>query len=58
MLERSLRQSLAMSHNDPSIFFTRPIAALLMAVALVSLLMPIVQSGMKRRKNEGEAAVA
>jgi putative tricarboxylic transport membrane protein len=49
MLERSLRQSLAMSQNDPSIFFTRPISAVLMVVGILSLLAPVFQSLWTRR---------
>ncbi|MHB0871498.1 MAG: tripartite tricarboxylate transporter permease [Chloroflexota bacterium] len=50
ILERSLRQSLAMSQNDPSIFFTRPISAALLAIALLSLTMPAVRAMWDRRK--------
>jgi len=37
MLERSLRQSLILSHGSPAIFFSRPVslAFLLLAIALV-----------------------
>ncbi|HEX9016943.1 MAG TPA: tripartite tricarboxylate transporter permease [Chloroflexota bacterium] len=55
MLERSLRQSLAMSRNDPSIFFTRPISAVLLTIALVSLLMPVFQGFRKLRAGEEPA---
>jgi len=37
MLEQSLTQSLIMSHGDPSVFFTRPIAALFMVLTVVSV---------------------
>src|SRR5688500_13462533 len=37
MLEQSLTQSLIMAHGDPTIFFTRPIAALFMALTAVSV---------------------
>lgn len=43
MVERSLRQSLTISHGDISIFFTRPIAAVLTTFALLSLLTPLVR---------------
>jgi len=40
MVERSLRQSLTISHGDLSIFFTRPISAVLTICALLSLFAP------------------
>ncbi len=49
LVERSLRQSLAISQNDPSIFFTRPISAVMIVIAILSLLLPIIQAGWKRR---------
>jgi putative tricarboxylic transport membrane protein len=41
-LEMSLRQALTLSHGSMGIFFTRPIAATLMIVALVSLFSPLL----------------
>ena len=41
-LEVSLRQSLKMSQGDVTIFFTRPIAATLMAVVIVIVLWPLL----------------
>ncbi len=38
--EQQLRRALAISQGDPTVFLTRPIAAALMAVALVILLGP------------------
>lgn len=35
MLETSLKQSLAISHGDPTVFFTRPIALVFMAIGIV-----------------------
>lgn len=49
-LERSLRQSLAMSQNDPSIFFTRPISAVMLFIAIASLAAPVIQSISDRRR--------
>jgi putative tricarboxylic transport membrane protein len=43
LLERSLRQSLTISHGDLSIFVTRPISAVLIALALLSLFAPAVR---------------
>jgi putative tricarboxylic transport membrane protein len=50
MVERSLRQSLTISHGDVSIFFTRPISAVLTIVALVSLFAPLLRGVMDWRK--------
>jgi putative tricarboxylic transport membrane protein len=44
LVERSLRQSLTISHGDLSIFVTRPISAALIAVALLSLFTPLARS--------------
>jgi TctA family transporter len=41
-----------MSHNDPSIFFTRPISAVLLVVAFISLALPVFQSFRKVRAGE------
>lgn len=37
LMERGLRQSLEMSQGDPSIFFTRPLSATLLAIALLMI---------------------
>lgn len=44
LLERSLRQSLAMSQNDPTIFFTRPTSGILLVIGLMSLAAPAFRS--------------
>jgi len=43
MVEMSLRQSLTISHGSLAIFFTRPIAAVLTLVALLSLCAPLLR---------------
>jgi putative tricarboxylic transport membrane protein len=43
LVEMSLRQSLTISHGSISIFFTRPISAVLTAVALISLFSPLLR---------------
>jgi putative tricarboxylic transport membrane protein len=40
MFENALRQSLTLSHGSPAIFVTRPISALLLALALVAVTAP------------------
>jgi putative tricarboxylic transport membrane protein len=50
MFERTLRQSLTMSHGDVTIFFTRPISAVLVSIALISLFAPLLRGVMDWRK--------
>jgi putative tricarboxylic transport membrane protein len=44
LVERALRQSLTMSHGNLSIFATRPIAAVLLSVAFISLAVPLIRA--------------
>ena len=44
LVERSLRQSLTISHGDISIFFTRPISGVLTIAALLSLFAPLFRA--------------
>ena len=41
LFENSLRQSLTLSHGSFAIFVTRPIAAVLLALALIAVTAPI-----------------
>ncbi|MEI8189851.1 MAG: tripartite tricarboxylate transporter permease [candidate division NC10 bacterium] len=50
MVERTLRQSLTISHGNVSIFFTRPISAVLVVIALASLFAPLLRGVMDWRK--------
>ena len=50
MVERSLRQSLTISHGDATIFLRRPISAVLVAVAMISLFAPLLRGVMEWRK--------
>jgi putative tricarboxylic transport membrane protein len=52
LLENALRQSLLMSHGSFSIFFTRPISLILMAVAILLLILPLIPGFEKRPKGE------
>ncbi|MBI4572017.1 MAG: tripartite tricarboxylate transporter permease [candidate division NC10 bacterium] len=56
LLERSLRQSLTISHGDLSIFFTRPIAAVLTIGALVSLFSPVFRAVWESTRTPGKEA--
>jgi len=50
LVERSLRQSLTISHGDLSIFFTRPISAVLTICALLSLCVPLARALWRSRR--------
>jgi putative tricarboxylic transport membrane protein len=50
LFERTLRQSLTMSHGDVTIFFRRPISAVLVTIALISLFAPLLRGVMDWRK--------
>jgi putative tricarboxylic transport membrane protein len=47
-LEVALRQSLKMSQTDASIFFTRPVSGVIMALAIAIMLWPFVRRFMGR----------
>jgi putative tricarboxylic transport membrane protein len=49
LAEKSLRQSLTLSRGDWSIFFTRPVAGVLMVLALSALLWPLARKALARR---------
>jgi len=51
--EISLRQSLTISQNDWSIFFTHRISAVLLIVAVVSFFMPVVSKALARMRSSG-----
>ncbi len=46
--EISLRQSLTISQNDPSIFITHPISAVLLVAAVVSFFLPVISKALGR----------
>ncbi|MCL4488000.1 MAG: tripartite tricarboxylate transporter permease [Chloroflexi bacterium] len=48
MVERSLRQALTMSHGSLAIFFARPMSAVLIILALLSLFTPVVRAMWRR----------
>ena len=45
LAERALRQSLIISDAGVGIFFTRPISAVLMTIALLAIAVPILKWG-------------
>ncbi len=51
MLEAALRRSLLLSAGNPTIFFTRPISAVLMLVSFLLLASPLIPRLKKKRAN-------
>ena len=54
MMENSLRQALLMSGGSPVIFFSRPISAALMGIAIFLLVFPLIPKFQKKRPAFGE----
>jgi len=54
MLENNLRQSLVISRGDFTVFFTRPISAVFLGVALLLLLSTVFPYVKRRRRECGE----
>ena len=54
LAERSLRQTLIGSHGDVSIFFTRPISAICILIALALIFYPVFRNFRNRRNKSGD----
>jgi putative tricarboxylic transport membrane protein len=52
LMESSLRQSLMLSLGSPMIFIERPIAAIILVMVIASILLPIVATYRRRRKEK------
>lgn len=50
MMEEFLRRTLLFSKGDPSVFFTRPISAVLLLIAAIMLLLVVLPSVRKKRE--------
>lgn len=50
MAEKNFRRALMLSNGDYSVFFSRPLTVVLFAVAIFSLVLPIIQSKLANRK--------
>lgn len=50
MIETSLRRALIMSDGDWTVFFTRPISAVILCVALLSFFYPIIREVVSRQR--------
>ncbi len=48
LVEKSLRQALTMSRGNPIIFFERPISAVLLTLAIISIFSPLITKGWKK----------
>lgn len=58
LAETNLRRSLMMSQGDPAIFFTRPICAAFIAIAILTLFLPIISPALKKwRKKRKEGCL-
>jgi TctA family transporter len=49
LMEKSLRQSLLISHGDLGIFFVRPISVVLIGLGIASIVFSILSSGTKEK---------
>ncbi len=43
LLEENLRRALLISRGDPTVFFTRPVSGVVMAVAILTLVYPVIR---------------
>jgi putative tricarboxylic transport membrane protein len=50
LIERALRQSMVLSHGNAAIFFTRPVSAALIALAILLLAAPLVSNLLKGKR--------
>jgi TctA family transporter len=50
MMEENLRRAMLLSRGDPSVFFTKPISAVLLSISLVLLLIVLAPSVKKKRE--------
>jgi TctA family transporter len=50
MMEENLRRAMLLSRGDPSVFFTKPISAVLLGIALVLLLIVLAPAVRKKRE--------
>ena len=57
VMEGAMRQALALSHGDVTTFVTRPLSAILLLIAAVSLFTPLLRSAWERATRRPEATV-
>jgi TctA family transporter len=56
MMEENLRRAMLLSRGDPSVFFTKPISAVLLGIALVLLVIVLAPSVKKKRQEAFQEA--
>jgi TctA family transporter len=56
MMEENLRRAMLLSRGDPSVFFTKPISAVLLGIALVLLVIVLAPSVKKKREEAFQEA--
>jgi TctA family transporter len=56
MMEENLRRAMLLSRGDPSVFFTKPISAVLLGISLVLLLIVLAPSVKKKREEAFQEA--
>lgn len=57
VMEGALRQALALSHGDITVFVTRPLSAVLLVIAMLSLFSPLLRTAWDRATGKSEAAL-
>ena len=57
LMENNFRQSMLLSQGDFMIFFSRPLSATLMAIAVLLLILPNLPSVRKRREKRLDASL-
>jgi TctA family transporter len=50
MMEENLRRAMLLSRGDPSVFFTKPISAVLLGIAFILLLIVMAPTVKKKRE--------
>ncbi len=56
MMEENLRRAMLLSRGDPSVFFTKPISAVLLGIAIVLLLIVLAPAVKKKREEAFQEA--
>ena len=55
MAEKNFRRALMLSNGDYGVFFSRPLTVILFAVAIFSLVLPIIQGRLANRKQQASS---
>ena len=58
LAERALRQTLVGERGDPSIFFTRPLSATFLVIAVVLAVLPVVKQLRAKRRKAAESSAS